>query len=62
MEAIGCIGTKGKKGSQIERIVLVKVAGAKASTTEEPREGKLHAGFMWGHEVTHVPTTTVCYG
>jgi hypothetical protein len=40
--------------------VKMSLSTAKASTTEEPREGKLHAGICTGGAgTTGVPTVTV---
>jgi hypothetical protein len=47
METNGCASTKGKQDLSVEPIMVI-VADAKASTTEEPREGKLHAGICAG--------------
>ncbi len=47
METNGCASTKGKQDLPVEFIVVI-VADAEASTTEEPREGNLHAGICAG--------------
>ncbi len=47
MDTNGCAEAKGKQNLQVE-LIVVNAADAKASTTEEPREGKLHAGICVG--------------
>ncbi len=43
----GCAKAEGRQDLEVE-LIMVNAAGAKASTTEEPREGKLHAGICVG--------------
>ena len=47
MGANGCIKTKSESCKE-RRLGLVNAADAKASKTEEPREGNLHAGICSG--------------
>ncbi len=47
MDTNGGAKAKSKQDLQVE-LIMVKVADAQASTTEEPREGKLHAGICVG--------------
>ena len=47
MGANGCAKATGEQAVPNE-LILVNVADAEASTTEEPREGKLHAGVCVG--------------
>ena len=47
MEANGYAKAKSKPATKVE-LVMVNAADAEASMTEEPREGKLHAGICAG--------------
>ena len=47
MDTNGCAKAKSKPAAKVE-LIMVNAAGAEASMTEEPREGKLHAGICVG--------------
>ena len=47
MESNGCAKAKSEQNLPV-LFIVVNAADAEASTTEEPREGKLHAGICAG--------------